>query len=85
MIFKVGKKYKKDNKRITFSYRNVKTDGDGWVDAKKYHPADYDIVYIRPKNKPTMTGWHCGEWIGLRLKDTDEVLYWKKKRDERVV
>mgnify|MGYP003566104828 CR=1 FL=1 len=72
---KVGREYP-----VVFSYDDVKKDMDGWVDAKKYLPADYDLVYMRREGKKTISGWTFGtNWEGLRLKDDDNILYWKKQ------
>lgn len=81
VIINTGRKLKE---KPTY-YRDVKADIDGWVDAKVYLPADFDLVYMKIKGKPTIVGWSVGkEWIGLRLKDDDEVLYWKKKSEENI-
>jgi len=76
---KVGKDYP-----VVFSYRDVKTDDDGWVDAAKYLPADFDLVYMKVEGKKTLSGWMSGNnWEGLRLKEGDKVLYWKRKPEDK--
>lgn len=62
------------------SYRTVKSDCDGWVDAKKYLPADYDLMYLKIKDKKSSHGWITGcKWDGLHISAGDEILYWKRK------
>lgn len=48
----------------------------------EYLPDDYDIMYLKIKNKPSSHGWISGNnWDGLKIKPDDEVLYWKKKQE----
>lgn len=68
--------YKKKQRRA--QYINCIYDEDGWADASKFLPADYDLVSIRTDTKQ-MVGWSYGhKWDGLNLKHNDKVLYWKK-------
>lgn len=63
--------------RDDFTHKDLKKEYDGWVDAKKYLPISYDLVYTRCETK-TVAGWWNGiHWEGLRLKDADRVLCWK--------
>lgn len=94
-MIKVGsvKEYtqKKDNKtgkmkkvEVLFTYRDVKFDIDGWADSKEYLPDDFDLVYMKVEGRKTMPGWSIGtSWAGLRLKPTDQVVYWKRKPEEK--
>jgi hypothetical protein len=67
-------------KRRKFTYKDVLYDSKDWADASKFLPADYDMMIIRVKDKPTITGWCMGsKWEGFRLKDGDEVTQWKRK------
>ena len=68
------------------SYRHVRFDEDGWADASKWLPADYDLVFLKLERGPTIAGWAYGnEFLGLKLKDDDKVLYWKRKPDEKYI
>lgn len=68
------------NKRSPLSYKDVLHNPEEWIDANQYLPADYDLVDIKVKNRGIISGWSVGrEWDGLRLSETDEVLFWKKK------
>ncbi len=81
-MMKVGRD-KLDETGKTLSYRTVKTDFDGWVDAKHYLPADYDLMYLKIKDKKSSHGWVVGtKWDGLKIEQGDQVLYWKKKNDQ---
>lgn len=78
---KVGKYVFKETDKV-LSYKTVVSDIDGWVDAKKYLPVDYDLMYLKIKDKPTAHGWIVGrKWDGLKIKPEDEILYWKKKQE----
>ena len=80
---KVGREYiKAGDKERKFSYTDVEYDPDNWVDANKYLPADYDLMYLKIKDKKTISGWAVGcNWDGLHFNDKDIVLYWKRKQD----
>jgi len=68
-----------EEKKRKLSYRDVKFDPDGWSDAKLFLPADFDLVFIKTKEK-TYSGWSTGsKWDGLKHKLDSEVLYWKRQ------
>lgn len=70
---------KKLGKKRKFSYRDVIYDADMWVDAKKFLPADYDLMWLKTKEK-TYPGWSVGTlWDGLNIQPEIEVIYWKKR------
>lgn len=78
---KVGKHFLEGTRKI-LSYKTVKMDVDGWVDAKQYLPRDYDVMYLKIKNKSSSYGWVSGDkWDGLRINPEDEIIYWKKKKE----
>ncbi len=82
-MMKVGRDYiKVGEKERKFAYRDIKFDPDGWADATKFLPADYDLMYLKIKNKKSAAGWSVGsKWDGLKLAPEDEILYWKKKAE----
>lgn len=60
------------------SYCNCPKDDDGWVDAGKYLPNNYDLVFIKTKNK-VYSGWYSINcWDGYGVKEDIEVICWKK-------
>lgn len=64
------------------SYLSVPKDFDGWVDASKYVPADYDLCLLKIEGKSIRPGWISGlNWNGLRVEDKDKVLFWKRKKE----
>lgn len=63
---------------LYYSYMDVKFDEDGWADTKEFIPADFDLCYLKIKDKKTKSGWANGlKWDGLNVDPDDEVLYWK--------
>jgi len=67
-------------------YTNVEYDRDGWADAKRFLPADYDLCHLKIQGKKTISGWSTGnKWDGLNLKPQDEVLFWKINKDKEGV
>lgn len=74
-------KYEKNGelKKRRLNYQDVKYDADGWVDAKKFLPADFDLLFMKNK-KCTYRGWsHGTKWDGLNVPEDIEVLYWKRQ------
>jgi hypothetical protein len=63
-----------------FTYPMVKYDSDGWADASKYHPIDFDLLYLKIEGKKgTFRGWCSGNrWDGSKLECKDKILYWKR-------
>lgn len=64
-----------------YTYSDVKYDADGWADAKKFIPEDFDLCHLKIKDQKTKSGWSKGyKFDGLRIEPEDEVLYWKKQK-----
>lgn len=56
-------------------------DADGWVDASKYKPHDYDLVELMMENKIKRTGWWTGNsWFYRKYKLNEKVILWRKTR-----
>lgn len=65
------------------NYSSIPYEQDGWVDAKKFMPADFDLCFLKIKNKKSRFGWATGfKWDGLNIDEDDEVLYWKIKKEK---
>ncbi len=74
---KINKKGEKVFRK--FAYRDVRFDEGGWADAKLFLPADFDLLFIKTKEK-TYPGWSVGtKWDGLNVPEGLEVLYWKRQ------
>lgn len=76
-VKKVGKQYGK--RKRPFSYHDVEFDENKWADASKYLPIDFDLCHCRVKDHDkTRSGWYTGhQWDGIKIRDTDTVLFWK--------
>jgi len=72
----------KKGKERKISYDDVECDGDEWVDASRYMPADFDIMNLKVKNRERiMPGWANGKkWDGLNLTPENLVLYWQRQK-----
>lgn len=69
---------------IYYSYKDVEYDIDGWADCARFLPDDYDFVFMRLLRNKTIAGWISGyTWTGLRLKQDDVVVFWKRKEEEK--
>lgn len=64
-------------------YSDVPTDKEKWVHDLNYMPIPYDLMFLKLKNHTKIkSGWWDGNgWKGLRLKDEDEVVAWKRNLD----
>jgi hypothetical protein len=81
-MLKVGKDFvfdKKKGKGRGFLYDDVQYDSDQWADAKKYLPADFDLLYLKIENHPRIIpGWSIGKkWDGLDMQEKYIVTHWK--------
>lgn len=71
------------NSSKVFSYQMVTYEAGGWVDASKFLPRDYDLVYMKSKDK-IVIGWHGkNSWDGLKVPADFVPIYWKK-HDEQI-
>ena len=80
---KVGLSFvdKNTGKKRKVKYSDVKYDLCDWADASKYLPADFDLLYLKTKDK-TYVGWSQGKkWDGLNVPKDINVLYWKFKHE----
>lgn len=74
----VGRKY-------VFTYKDVKTDDNGWAAPKSYRPIPFDLVLLKvtrlgSEHPKAIPGWWTGsEWQGQRLLADDQVICWKHK------
>lgn len=63
-----------------FGVKDVKTNEEGWTDAKLFRPYPYDLVAMQTQRK-IIPGWWTGQkWEGLRLRDGDKILFWKQEQ-----
>jgi hypothetical protein len=62
-----------------FAYSDVIYDHDGWVDATKYLPFDFDLVRVMTIEGRQYSGWCIGkEWDGQKIKPEMNIILWKK-------
>ena len=79
---KVGNKYMQ-----VFSYAQCIKSKDGFIDAKRYLPFPGDLVFVIIERKGEKLdriypGWWTGQsWDGAKIKDSDIILYWKRKEE----
>lgn len=79
MIQKVGSKIV--GSKYYFGYNNVKYDKNGWADAKKYLPGEYDLLKVKLKSGVIKSAWLSNnKFDGLKLKDDEEVLFWTRNK-----
>jgi len=66
------------------TYKKIEYDKDGWADATRYLPVDYDLCSLKVLGRRRVVhGWVCGwRWYGLRLSGDERVLFWRKCKDQ---
>ena len=68
---------------LTYTYLDV-PEIDGWVNAKEFMPANFDLCELKINGKKNRGGWAVGsKFDGLNIKPSDEVLYWKKQSEPK--
>lgn len=77
----VGKPW--PNTSIKVEYIDVVSDYDGWVEVEKFLPREFDLVHTRVLNslgqRFNLKLWYaCGQWDGLKWRDTYKVTHWKR-------
>jgi len=69
---------------IEYLYSDVEYDQDGYADASKYLPADFDLVSMKIEGQKPLPGWsHGRSWDGLNLKPGSKIISWKKMQEEK--
>ncbi len=71
---------KKKQKQRKVNYLDVHYDEDKWVDATKFLPEDFDLLYLKLSNiKKVLPGWSNGkQFEGANIPKDSKVLYWKR-------
>ena len=79
---------KKAKKKIPLKYSHIPKDEAGFVIDMKYRPIPRDLLYLRRLGKDRIiNGWWDGKrWYGLRLRNDDIVIGWKRNfEDDRAI
>ena len=80
-MIRVGHKIQGKDYRF-FTYPMCEYDHQGFADATKYLPVDFDLCLLECEKddlKFNVYGWHTGSgWDGFRY-NGEKVLRWKKK------
>lgn len=76
MRAKVGQKHPTLDK--DWKYSDIEYDADGWVNAGKYLPQDFDLCYLKTDSGNKRGWWTGNVWDGLRLDNKQEIYYWKR-------
>jgi len=85
MVIQVGSSVsvEVENKKKTrkISYREVKYDEDGWVDANEFLPIPFDLCTLKTEEGQYKSGWYTGQgWDGQRIKEDEKITYWNRKQ-----
>lgn len=80
-ISKIGEgKGKTKNKFL--DYASIPYDKDGYADAMKYCPSNYDLLQMVTDGGRIRMGWWTGnEYYSRKLKPEESVIAWKKARE----
>lgn len=67
----------------TFRYLISKFNKEGWANVDKHLPIPFDLVTVQTSNGKTFAAWwNKTVWEGLRLKPTDKIIRWKRRKYE---
>ena len=70
-----------EKKPIYYSYKAVEFK-DGWAESSKFLPQDFDLVYGKTTSGDVKSCWLNGsKWDGLRLKNDDQIVRWRRKEE----
>lgn len=71
-------------KRMVLKYSHIPKDDAGFVTNLRYLPIPRDLLYLRRfGNDRLISGWWDGKkWFGLRLKDEDKIISWKRNFED---
>lgn len=71
---------KKPGGGYVYSYTDVDFDKNGWADATKYLPDEFDLCYLRTDSGMKI-GWFCGNgWDGKTVEKWDVITKWKRNK-----
>ena len=71
----------RDKKAVYYSYADIQFN-DGWAETSKFLPRDFDLVYGKTSNGEIKSCWLSGsKWDGLRVKNDDIIMCWRKKEE----
>lgn len=51
---------------------------NSWQNPNSYKPQPFDLVNINTGEKEVRGWWTGNRWMGLRLREKDKVVSWKK-------
>lgn len=72
-------------KENTFKYLVTLFDKDGWANAITHKPIPFDLVTVQTNTgKKVAAWWDKFKWQGLRLRQIDEILSWKRRIYEHI-
>lgn len=84
-MIRVGRSKYEGRRHPTYTYKDVRYGVDGWADAKKYLPIEFDMVMLFTKNHKVLFGWSTGtDWDGLRIDIDEDIIAWKREPQERI-
>lgn len=80
------KKLKKTREKVnSFRYLVTKFNDEGWAESAKACPVPFDLVTVETKTGKRLPAWWAeNAWEGYRLKNSDEVLRWKRRLYEHI-
>ena len=72
-------------KANTFRYMVTQFNEDGWAEESKGTPIPYDLVTAElTTGEKVAAWWNETNWEGIRLKNDDTILRWKRRIYEHI-
>jgi len=55
-------------------------DKEGWADAEKYKPIEYDLVELKDKQGKKQNGWWTGYHWDYGIKKINTITHWRQTK-----
>jgi len=63
------------------TYASYSKDRFGWIESKD-KPQSFDLISMVTDSHKTRIGWWTGSsWFGIKLKEGEKIIKWKKKAE----
>lgn len=68
--------------RSCYAYSDVKFNNEGWADAIKFLPKEFDLCDLKTETGKIFRGWYSGQsWDGINVKPKCNIKFWKRHEE----
>lgn len=81
----IKEKRKAPKSHLYYTYKDVKTDLNGWAKSADYLPEEFELCVLQTDKGKFLSGWHTGQhWDGLNVQGEHNVEFWKRQTEKRL-